>query len=75
MTREYIEYPTGVSQEVFAIHTHNYRQITHLGIDAADDYSSPTEAIVVDDGTAFANEKLGDTIGITASTQPTGAPN
>ena len=75
MAREEVEYPAGVSQSVFETHTHNYRKITKLGVDADSGYSSPVEVNIIDDTLVHANEFKAETVGIEVATLPTGAPN
>ena len=76
MAREVIEYPTGVSQSSFDIHTHNYRKITRIGGDDRMEWDSPVWMDVVDDSDTYVADSIDlEAAGVTASTQATEGPN
>jgi len=77
MARENVEYPAGVSQSVFDLHTHNYRKLTQLLVDASDNWASAKPVDVVDDVTVHQMD-LGqdlEAVGLAVATLPTGVPN
>lgn len=75
MARETIEYPTGVSQDEFDAHTHNYRKLTRVGVDTKKGWTSPNWEDVVDGGdTHVAGNTDIEAAGITVTTSPTGPP-
>lgn len=66
----------GITQETFDAHTHSYRKITQLGVDATKGYSSPAKVDIVDDSEVNTNDNQDtEAVGITVSTQPTSTPN
>jgi len=67
---------SGVSQAVFDAHTHNYRQITGIGVDDDDKYLTPDKMDIVDDAeTVAASNVDAEAVGITVATAPTSVPN
>jgi len=65
----------GVSQATFDEHTHNYRKITRVGADAADQWTSPTWEDIVDDVDTHVSETADlEAVGITVATEPTTTP-
>ena len=77
MAREEVEYPIGVGSAEFDAHTHNYRKLTQLLVDASDPWNSPQSVDVVDDSTVHQIDQGQDleAVGVAVATQPTGAPN
>lgn len=68
----------GVSQAVFNVHTHNYRKIGELAVDKDHLYNDVRRYPVTDDGETVAiigNNADLEAVGITVSTEPTGAPS
>ena len=65
----------GVSQAEFDAHTHNYRKLTRIGVDASDTWTSPTWTVIADDSDNHASE-YGDleAAGVTVETSPTSTP-
>jgi len=65
----------GVSQTEFDSHTHNYRKITRVGVDASDNWSSPTWTNIVDNSDNYASESVDlEAAGVTVVTSPTSTP-
>ena len=65
----------GVSQAAFDAHTHDYRRVDQIGVDDVAAYSSPNTTAIVDDTEVVAAEQgRVRSIGVTVSTQQTGAP-
>ena len=65
----------GVSQSEFDSHTHNYRQVTQIGVDERDQYDSPTRSALTDDAeTVAATSQDLEAVGITVATAPTSTP-
>ena len=67
---------TGVSQAVFDAHTHNYRKIIMLGVDQSGSWANPSNVEIIDDSGVYVSDGTDlEAVGISVSTQPTGAPN
>ncbi len=59
----------------FDAHTHNYRKITKIGVDADDKWASPTWADVIDDTQTHASESVDlEAAGVEVATSPTSTP-
>lgn len=65
----------GVSQATFDAHTHNYRKITTLGVDANKAYGSAVEEPIVDDAQVIGTDGTDlEAVAITVATSPTTTP-
>ena len=65
----------GVSQATFDIHTHSYRKLTRIGVDAADQWNTPQWTDIVDDSDNYASEAQDlEAAGVTVATDSTGTP-
>lgn len=65
----------GVSQAEFDNHTHNYRKLTRIGVDARDQFDTPTWTVIVDDSDNHASEAVDlEAAGVTVATSPTSTP-
>lgn len=75
--RETIEVSaSGVDRGTFDAHTHDYRKITSVGVDGVGAYTSPAREDIVDDSeVAVTDSNKCNAVGVTVSTEPTGAPN
>lgn len=68
----------GVAQAAFDAHTHNYRKQTELAVSVDHLYTTVLRYPVGDDEETVAivgNNADLEAVGITVSTEPTGAPN
>lgn len=75
MARQVAEVAPGVSEATFNAHTHNYRKITQLGVDAQRAYNTPQRVDIVDDSEVNTSGNTGlEAVGITVVTTPTGTP-
>lgn len=68
--------PNAVTEVTFNAHTHNYRKMTQLLVDASDPWNSPKSVDVIDDSTVHQID-LGqdlEAVGVTVATLPTSTP-
>ena len=65
----------GVSQAEFDTHTHPYRKLIRIGGDDDDKWSAPVWAVIADDSDTVAACPVDlEAVGVTVSTDQTGAP-